>query len=119
MLFITKIFRSLFLKKYDEFAESLGYQNWKTAEENTFFIFHIPEDAGWNATELPNKSWAVWNDEGQPPFSFQVFLTWKEAITHLRDVFEKSGYAEHNWYPEGFEPGENVFIKQPDKNKKL
>ncbi|WP_121614198.1 hypothetical protein [Mesobacillus foraminis] len=117
MLFITKFFRTLLFKKYDQFAVELGYPNWKLAEENTFFISRIPEDAQWNATQLPNKSWAIWNDEGQPPFSFQVYPTWEEAIKHLRCLFEKSGYPEENWDPEGFEPGDDVFISQPDKEK--
>jgi hypothetical protein len=115
---IKRFFRGLIFKKYDEFASEIGFPDWKAAYDNTFFIFRIPEDAQWNATELPNKSWAVWNDEGQPPYSFQVFTTWEEAIIFLRNLFEQENYEENYWEPEGYEPGENVFIKPPDKNKK-
>jgi hypothetical protein len=117
-MFLIKIFRTLFFKKYNEFASKMGFPDWKSASENTFFVFRIPEDAQWNATELPNKSWAVWNDIGQPPYSFQVFPSWEEAIAFLRNIFEKEKYDEENWQPEGFEPGENVCIKPPDKDKR-
>ncbi|WP_246861181.1 hypothetical protein [Bacillus sp. REN3] len=115
---MKKFIRGLIFKKYDEFASEMGFRDWKAAYDNTFFIFHIPEDAQWNATELPNKSWAVWNDEGQQPYSFKVFTTWEEAISFLRDLFEQAKYEEHYWEPEGYEPGENAFLKPPDKNKK-
>jgi len=115
MLFIIKILRTFFLKKNDEFASKMGFPDWRTVAENTFFVFQIPEDAQWNATGLPNKSWAVWNDIGQPPF--QAFPSWEEAIAFLRNIFEKEKYVEEYWEPEGFEPGENVFIKPPDKDK--
>ncbi|ALC91636.1 hypothetical protein AM500_18975 [Bacillus sp. FJAT-18017] len=115
---IKKFFRGLIFNKYDEFASEMGFQDWKTAYDNTFFIFRIPEDAQWNATELPNRSWAVWNDEGQPPYPFQVFTTWEEAIIFLRNLFEQENYEDHYWEPEGFEPGENVFIKPPNNYKK-
>jgi hypothetical protein len=95
----------------------MGFSDWNSAFEKTYFVFRIPEDAQWNATELPNKNWAVWNDIGQTPYSFQVFRSWKEAIAFLRDTFEKGKYEEENWDPEGFEPGENVFVKPPDKGK--
>lgn len=95
-----------------------GFQIGNPHMKNTFYVFRIPEDAQWNATELPNKSWAVWNDIGQPPYSFQVFPSWEEAIAFLRDIFEKEKYDEEYWDPECFEPGENVFIKPPNKNNK-
>ncbi len=118
MFFMNKIFKRLFFKKYDEFASKMGFLDWKSASENTFFVFHIPEDAQWRATELPNKSWAVWNDIGQPPYSFKVFPYWEEAIVFLRTIFEKENYEEENWYPEGFEQGEDVFLKPPNKDKR-
>ena len=113
------LFKKLFFKKYDEFAMKMGFPDWRTANENTFFVFHIPEDAQWNATHLPNKSWAVWNDIGQPPYSFKVFETWEETIRYLRDLFDDSGLPEHHWYPEGFDIEENVFKSLPNKEKKL
>ncbi|MBM7661803.1 hypothetical protein JOC85_002610 [Bacillus mesophilus] len=113
------LFRKLFFKKYDEFALKLGFSDWRIAYENTFFIYRIPEDAQWNATQLPNKSWAVWNDIGQPPYSFKVFETWKEAIRYLRNLFDDSELPEHYWYPEGFDLEENVFKSLPNKEKKL
>ncbi|WLR55576.1 hypothetical protein LC048_00715 [Mesobacillus subterraneus] len=117
-MYLKKFFRRLFLRKYDEFATILGFQDLNSAYDNTFFIFRIPEDAQWNATELPNKSCAVWNDIGQPPYSFQLFPSWEEAIVVLRNTFEQENYDEDYWEPEGFEPGENVFTKPPDKNKR-
>ena len=65
--------------------------------DNSFHIFIIPPDAEWFATQLPNKNWAVWNDEGQPPFEYKEFVKWAEAIRYLRDIFEKNGYPEENW----------------------
>lgn len=115
---IKNFFRGLIYKEYDKFAEDMGFSDWKAAYDNTFFIFHIPVDAQWSATELPNKSWAVWNDVGQPPYSFKVFPSWVEAITYLHNIFEQEKYSEECWAPEGYEPGENVFIKPPDKNKR-
>lgn len=112
------VLKKLFFKKYDEFAMKLGFPDWRTANENTFFVFHIPEDAQWNATQLPNKSWAVWNDIGKLPYSHQVFPCWGEAIAYLREIFEKEKFDEEYWVPEGFEPGENVFIKPPNKDKR-
>jgi hypothetical protein len=113
-----KFFRGLIFKKYEEFATKMGFPDWKSAYDSTFFIFRIPEDAQWSATELPNKSWAVWNDIGQPPYSFKVFSSWEEAIAFLRNTFEQENYNEDYWGPEGFVLGENVFIKSPDKNKR-
>ncbi|WP_235549018.1 hypothetical protein [Paenibacillus sp. Soil522] len=72
-------------------------------QDNTFHIFWIPPDAEWLAAQLPDKNWAVWNDEGQPPFSFTVFSKWDEAIRYLRDVFDKNSYPEENWVPEGYD----------------
>jgi hypothetical protein len=115
---IKKFLIKLIFKRYDKFATEMGFQDWESAYENSYFIFRIPEDAQWSATELPNKSWAVWNDIGQPPYSFQVFPSWEEAIAFLRDIFEKEKYDEEYWEPEGFEPGENVFIKPPNKDNK-
>ncbi|WP_163101616.1 hypothetical protein [Peribacillus alkalitolerans] len=96
----------------------MDFSDWKSASANTYFVFRIPDDAQWSATELPIKKWAVWNDIGQPPYSFQVFSSWQEAIAFLRNIFEKEDYEEKNWDPEGFEPGEDIFVKPPDKDKR-
>ncbi|WP_342542508.1 hypothetical protein MHH33_17400 [Paenisporosarcina sp. FSL H8-0542] len=113
---VKKFLRSLIYKNYDEFAKVLGYKDWKVAEENTFYVWRLGEDAGWYATELPNKKWAVWNDEGQPPYSIKVFLTWSESIEQL---FEEKGLPEDYWLPEGFDENENIFMKEPDRDKKM
>ncbi len=116
---VKKFLRSLIYKNYDEFAKVLGYKDWKVAEENTFYVWRLGEDAGWYATELPNKKWAVWNDEGQPPYSIKVFLTWSESIEQLRKLFEEKGLPEDYWLPEGFDENENIFMKEPDRDKKM
>lgn len=54
---VKRFLRSLIFNKYDEFANALGYTNWKVAGENTFYIYRLGEDAGWYATELPNNKW--------------------------------------------------------------
>lgn len=33
----------------------MGFIDWKSAYENTYFVFRIPEDAQWSATELPEE----------------------------------------------------------------
>ena len=116
---VKRFLRSLIFSRYDKFANTLGYTNWKVAEENTYYVFRLEEDAGWYVTELPNKKWAVWNDEGQPPYSTEVFATWFEAMRQLRELFEEKGLPEEYWMPEGFEENENVFIKKPDRDKKM
>jgi hypothetical protein len=87
--------------------------------ENTYHIFTIPPDAEWFATELPNKNWAVWNDEGEPPFPFTEFSKWEDAIRYLRNIFEKNGYPEENWDPEGFDLNDNIFSTLPEKSKRI
>lgn len=116
---VKQFLRSLIFKKYDEFSKVLGYTDWKVAEENTFYVYRIELDAGWHVTKLPNKKWAVWNDEGQPPYSIKVFATWYEAIGQLRKLFEEKGLPEEYWMPEGFDENENVFMKEPDRDKKM
>jgi len=116
---MLNLFRKLMFNKYDKFAKELGYPSWKEAEEHTFFIFHIPIDAGWYATELPDKNWAIWNDEGEPPYSFKVIETWEETIRYLKDLFDGSELPEHHWFPEGFDREEDVYKTPPDKEKKL
>lgn len=116
---VKKFLYTLIFNKYDEFAKVLGYKEWKVAEENTFYVSRLEEDAGWYVTELPNKKWAVWNDEGQPPYSIKVFETWYEAIRRLRELFEEKGLPEEYWMPEGFDEDENVFLKEPDRDKKM
>ncbi|MEG0288836.1 MAG: hypothetical protein RR548_05145 [Carnobacterium sp.] len=112
---IRKYLKRIFIRDYDLFAIKLGYQKWKEAKENTFAIFYSERDAWWFATELPDNKWAVWNDEGQMPHPFTVFSTWGEAIGYLREVFEQEGFPEQNWKPEGYNEGEDVFLKRPDK----
>lgn len=106
-------------KQYDEFAETLGYKDWKSAQKNTFFIHHLEGDIGWSATELPSGQWALWNDEGQPPYPYKILPTWEKAIYYLRKRFEESELPDSYWMPEGFDENENVFSKKPDKDKKL
>ena len=54
---VKKFLYTLIFNKYDEFAKVLGYKEWKVAEENTFYVSRLEEDAGWYVTELPNKKW--------------------------------------------------------------
>ncbi|MDM5205338.1 hypothetical protein [Cytobacillus kochii] len=100
-----------------KFSQSLGYPNWDELMNNSFSIFLIPPDANWFATQLPDKSWAIWNDEGHPPFQHKKFNTWNEAIRSLRDIFNNTDYPEENWDPEGFDDRDNVFLHEPDKSK--
>lgn len=116
---VKKIFRSLFLKQYDKFAKTLGYEDWKSAEPNTFFIHHLEGDIGWYAAELPSRNWAVWKDEGQLPYPYKMFQKWEEAIHYLWKRFEESELPTSYWMPEGFDENENIFLKKPDRNKKL
>lgn len=115
---IRKRIRDFFWKDYDRFAKKLGYADWKEAEEATFAIFSCGVDGWWSATELPDQQWAVWNDEGEPPYPFKIFNRWEEAIAFLREEFEKEEIDEGNWCPEGFAEGENVFEKKPDRSIK-
>lgn len=107
-------------KKYDRFSNELGYTNWKIASENTFGIYQMEGDAFYHATQLQSGEWAVWNDGwGDPPYSFQVFPTWAEAIIRLHILFAESQLPESHWRPEGFDVGEDVFSKEPDREKML
>ncbi|WP_434402741.1 hypothetical protein M1Q06_08270 [Planococcus sp. 11815] len=117
---LWKVLNKWIFEKYDQFSNELGYTNWKNTSENTFGIFQMEGDAFYHATQLPNSEWAIWNDnEGDPPYAFQVFPTWVEAINHLRTLFEESQLPESHWYPEGFDVGEDVFSKEPDQEKML
>lgn len=114
-----KFIRGFFQKDYDRFAREIGYSDWKEAEEATFAIFYFEVDGWWSATELPDKRWAVWHDEGQPPYPFEIFSRWEEAISFLREEFDKAKSDEINWCPEGYSDGENIFEKKPDRSKKI
>ncbi|MDA2258321.1 hypothetical protein ACTFRD_22005 [Bacillus cereus group sp. MYBK249-1] len=116
---MKKIIKKLFFSDLEKFSQSLGYSTWNELMDNSFHIFIIPPDAEWFATQLPNKNWAVWNDEGQPPFEYKEFVKWAEAIRYLRDIFEKNGYPEENWEPEGFEQNDDCYSQEPDKNKRI
>ncbi|WP_341960261.1 hypothetical protein NM897_10425 [Planococcus maritimus] len=115
-----KIFHKLFFEKYNQFAEELGYSDWNIASENTFGIYEMEGDTWYHITQLPDKKWAVWNDdEEEPPYVFEVFSTWDEAIRKLRQLFEESRLPEDHWRPEGFDEGEDAFLKEPDREKML
>ena len=110
----------LFFEKYDQFAEELGYSDWNIALENTFGIYEMEGDTWYYATQLPNGKWAVWNDnEAEPSYAFEVFSYWAEAIRKIRKLFEDSGLPEDHWKPEGFDNGEDIFRKEPDRKKML
>lgn len=47
------------------------------------------------------------------------FATWSEAIGQLRKSFVGKGLPEEYWQPEGFKDNENVFMKEPDREKKM
>lgn len=117
---LKKVLHNLFFKKYNQFAGELGYPNWNIAFENTFGIYQMERDTWYSATQLPDKKWAVWNDdEAEPPYAFEVFLTWDEAIRKLRNLFEESGLPDEHWRPEGFDEGEDALLKKPDREKML
>ncbi|MCM3599059.1 hypothetical protein M4D55_25315 [Metabacillus idriensis] len=115
---LSKLFQKIFLNDLDRYSQSLGFSTWKELRDHSFHIFTIPPDAEWFITELPNKKWAAWNDEGQPPFEYVEFATWEEAIKYVREVFEESGITEENWEPEVFELNDDLFLLLPDKNKR-
>lgn len=120
MNLLWKVFHKWIFEKYDQFSNELGYANWKITSENTFGIFQMDGDAFYHATQLPNGEWAVWNDsEGDPPYAFQVFPSRGESIRYLLTLFEGSQLRESHWRPEGFDMGENVFSKEPDREKML
>jgi hypothetical protein len=119
MNFISKFIRKLFFSELDRFSKSLGYKTWDELMDNTYHIFTIPPDAEWFVSELPNKKWAVWNDEGEPPFPFTEFSKWEDAIRYLRNIFEKNGYPEENWDPEGFDFNDDIFSILPKKSKRI
>lgn len=103
----------------DDFSQRLGYKNFSELMENTFSIFEIPEDAYWLATILKNGEWAVWTDVGYAPHDYVIFKTWEEAIRYSREKFELHQYPEECWCPEGFDIGEDVFAKLPEKEKRF
>lgn len=119
MDFIKYLIQKYFSRDMDRFSIKLGYDTWDKAKENTFHIFISPPDLEWSVTKLKNNKWAVWNDEGHPPFSFQIFSTWNETICYLRNVFEQANIPEEYWGPEGYEIEDNPFLILPDKNKRI
>ncbi|WP_044783515.1 hypothetical protein [Bacillus thuringiensis] len=119
MKFIKKFVNKYFSNDMDVFANRLGYCTWSEAKADTFHIFIQPPDLDWYITKLPDNSWAVWNEEGDSPFAFQIFPTWYEAIRTLRNVFEEGNIPEEYWGPEGYENGDDPFSKLPDKSKKI
>lgn len=89
---LKRVFRTLFLKKFDQFAKELGYLDWKGVSGNTFNIYHLEgeKEAWYYATQLSDTKWAIWKDDvGEPPYPFTVFSTWGEAIRYLRLLFEE------------------------------
>lgn len=117
---LKKFFHKKFFEKYDQCAEQLGYPDWNIAFDNTFGIFEMERDTWYSATQLPDKKWAVWNDdEAEPPYAFEVFTAWEDAIKKLRELFEESGLPEEHWRPEGFDEGEDSFRNYPDRAKML
>ncbi|WP_409290445.1 hypothetical protein [Peribacillus sp. SCS-37] len=119
MNIIKRIVRKIFFSDSEKFCRRLGYSTWDKLMDNSFYIFLIPPDAEWFVTHLPNKKWAVWNDEGHPPFEYKEFEKWEEAIRYLRDIFDKNDYPEENWEPEGFEQNDDIYSLEPDKNKRI
>jgi hypothetical protein len=114
-----KLFKCYFFRNYEQFANELGYDTWSETRDNTFFIFHTSQDGGVYVTQLLNNAWAVWNNEGQPPYKFVAFSSWDETIKYLRRIFIENGYPETNWFPEGYKKEEDVFLNPPQKDKKL
>ncbi|HDX9577535.1 TPA: hypothetical protein ROX88_001028 [Bacillus pseudomycoides] len=117
MQFIKKFIQKYLSRDMDAFSRVLGYNAWNEAEQNTFHIFFSPSDLEWSVTKLKDNTWAVWNDEGHPPFSFQVCSTWNEAIRYLRSIFEESNIPEEYWDPEGYDFEDDPFLILPDKSK--
>lgn len=80
MKFLRNLMRKAIFADLDTFSQSLGYSTWDEMKENTFYIFTIPPDAELFVTQLHDKTWAVWDNEGKPPFDVTKFTTWDEAI---------------------------------------
>lgn len=117
---LRNFLHKLLFEKYDQFAEELGYLNWNIALKNTFGIYEMEGDTWYHATLLPNKNWATWNDdEAEPPYAFEVFSSWDKVIRKIRLLFEESGLPEDHWRPEGFDEDEDIFLKEPDRKKRL
>lgn len=116
---ISKFIKTFFMRDYESFAKQLGFTSWDEIIGNTFYIFQIPPDACYFATQLLDRTWIVWSDEGYPPYSFLKFNTWYEAIKHLKTIFDANGYPERCWDPEGFDPGDDIFNNIPDKTKRI
>lgn len=116
---ISKFIETFFMRDYESFAKQLGFTSWDETTRNTFYIFQSPPDTFYFATQLLDKTWIVWNDEGYPPYSFLKLNTWYEAIKHLRTVFDTNRYPEECWNPEGFNPGDDIFNNIPDKTNRI
>lgn len=116
---IKNVIKKLLCSDSEKFSQTLGYPTWDELMDNSFYIFLIPPDAEWFATQLSNKNWVVWNDEGHQPFEYKEFTKWEESIRYLRDIFEKNDYPEENWESEGFEQNDDCYSQEPDKNKRI
>jgi hypothetical protein len=91
-----------YLSYKDRFAKSLGYRSFEAMSEYTYSIFLIPPDAWCFATKLPNGGWAVWNNQGNPPYEVEKWDTWEEAARYLQIYFDSKGLTEECWQPQGY-----------------
>ncbi|MCK1999640.1 hypothetical protein MPH47_20850 [Psychrobacillus psychrodurans] len=92
---VKKFLYTLIFNKYDEFAKVLGYKEWKVAEENTFYVSRLEEDAGWYVTEIPNKKWAVWNDEGHPHILLRYLKRGTKQLGDFGSYLRKRDYQRN------------------------
>jgi hypothetical protein len=116
-MFPFVLFSGWYLRKY--FANLLQFTSWQEMSEFTFPIYQIPEEAHCYATLLPNKKWAIWDDNQEPPpYSFQIFSNWKEAIGYCRAMFKKQDIDKGYWNPCGYNENDDEFTIPPNPDKK-
>ncbi|MDR6226368.1 hypothetical protein [Desmospora profundinema] len=98
----------------NRFAMSLGFKSFDEMSKHTYSIFLIPPDAWCFATRLPDGGWAVWNNQGSPPYNVEKWDTWEEAARYLRIYFDSKGLTEECWQPQGYdEIGKKEFQTKP------
>jgi hypothetical protein len=99
------------------FSKELNFESYDEMNKYSFMVHNIPVDGTCYATKLPTEEWAIWEDEGYPPYPTQRFPNWKEAIHYARKKFEQRALPEECWCPIGFDEEGEEFEHEPDINK--
>ncbi|PTM58317.1 hypothetical protein C8J48_0898 [Desmospora activa DSM 45169] len=103
-----------FVSYKKRFAANLGFKSFEEMSNHTHTIFLIPPDAGCFVTKLPDGGWAVWNNQGNPPYSLEKWDTWEEAARYLRILFDSKGLTEECWKPQGYNGSDkDEFLTRP------